>query len=441
MLTLELSHRTQRLILVLTFLVGIFAFFFLIDLASDGSRDARADSEECGSCHGSIRTFSLRENAPSEIPTNTTFSYEVVIINHAGNDGNAHHLKDNEFTLEIVGDVVRPAAGETYTKSCPDILTSKNGGPEEKTVNWTLETTGEGEAEIKVYVNSTAHYDHKSDGDPDDYRYFKESENRTITVKTLPIVLSDYAFSVQKEKTETFVLVMEVRENISGFVVEMPSNSRNPIAFNSSHPDWTGNGFHELSRDDIVLFEITFTGERSRDETVLLRWKDSSNTTQSLELRFMVYSKGKGGGGDDKFYKDVSKVLGYVSLGLLVLLSVVGSRAKSVKKIVMKFFRKQRRRVVTHCILSYLLLATSLVHGLYHMIKKETLFLDPVKRFDIFLGDLSFVLMIIIALNGIYQKKLVDRIGYKNWRLIHAGGSVGILFTAVVHIYRLQTLF
>ena len=426
-----LSHRTQRLILVLTFLVGISAFFFLTNLTSDSSDHAWADSEECGSCHDGIRTFSLRENAPLEIPTNTTFSYEVTIINHAGNDGNAHHLKDNEFTLEIVGDVVRPAAGETYTKSCPDILTSKNGGPEEKTVNWTLETTGEGKAAIKVYVNSTAHYDHKSDSDPDDYRYFKESENRTITVKPLPIVLSDYAFSVQKEKTETFVLVVDVRENISDFVVEMPSNLRNPIEFNSSHPDWIGNGFDELSKDDIVLFEITVTGERSKEETVLLRWKDSSNNTQSLELRFTVYSKGKGGGGEGKFYKDVSKFLGYFSLGLLVLLSVVGSRAKPVKVLMKKLSISSSEKITLHCWLSFVLLITSILHGVIHMVRKSTLFLD---RGDVLLGDVSAVFMAILAVNGLVQRELIRSYGYKNWWFIHVGASVGAIVADVVHV-------
>jgi len=230
---------------------------------------------------------------------------------------------------------------------------------------------------------------------------------------------------------------METGENISDFSFELPPEPRNPISFNSSHPEWTGNGFANLSANDIVLIEVGFTGKKVGEEIVVLRWKSSSGSDQSIELGFTVYQKPGEATGSDTFYKNLAKWLGYVSFCLLILVSVLGSRSAAVKKVVMKLFRKQRQRVVFHCIISFVLLVVSITHCLYHFIDQGTLFFG---ERDIFLGDISSLLMVIISLNGLFQKKLVEAIGYKNWWRAHAGGSIGAIVTALIHIYQLQTI-
>jgi len=173
--------RKRRLIFLLTLLLTILALSLLTDLDSDTSQEAKADSDECSSCHGNIKTFTFRESVPREIPTDSTFDYELIIINHDGNDGNPHELRENRVVLELGGDGVVFADGENKAKAIPNV-----NEPGEVTVRWSLETTGEGNATIQVFINSTAHYDHNSNDNPDDYRYFKTGEKGTITVKSLP---------------------------------------------------------------------------------------------------------------------------------------------------------------------------------------------------------------------------------------------------------------
>jgi len=135
-------------------------------------------------------------------------------------------------------------------------------------------------------------------------------------------------------------------------------------------------------------------------------------------------------------HKDIGKYLGYFSFVMLVIVSLLGSRVEPIRKFTKLFLKKESTKATVHCGISYLILFTSLTHGLFHMIRKSTFFLDIPERF---LGNVSMLFMLVVALNGIFQTELVERYSFNTWRLIHAGASLGALLMAVIHIYYLQS--
>jgi len=357
-------------------------------------------TKECSSCHSGIKTFGFYTDFPSEVALNTTFNGSVTIINYEGSDGNPHQLRDNQFTLEIQGTGIQLAEGETYTKTCPNL--TKTGS---RKVSWRLVAVKEGISSLVVHINSTAYYDHEGN-EPDEYRYYKRSEAWNITVKELSLLLSAYTFSLEKGEIKNYSMTMMVLENISDLKINIPDSLQEMVTFNSTHPNWTGDGFTNLSKNESVV------------------------------IQFSVFSKGKVGD-ENKFYKIFSKLFGYISLVLLLLISALGARATFIQEIMKKIFKKTSSKIKWHCALSFLLLLLSFIHGVYHILKRNTIFLD---KFDVFLGDLSFIFMVVVAINGIFQKRLVKRYGFLSWRLVHSGGSLAALITGAVHTYLLQTI-
>ena len=129
--------------------------------------------------------------------------------------------------------------------------------------------------------------------------------------------------------------------------------------------------------------------------------------------------------------RTLGKVLGFLSFFLLFFCVILGSRTKPVKELMGRLFQNQAERVSMHCWLSYVLLLTALLHGVVHMLRKTTIFLD---RPDVILGDISAVFMAIVALNGIFQRELIRRSGFKRWHHVHLGASMAALATDLVHV-------
>lgn len=129
--------------------------------------------------------------------------------------------------------------------------------------------------------------------------------------------------------------------------------------------------------------------------------------------------------------RTMAKVLGFLSFFLLLICAFLGLRAKPVKVLMKKLSISSSEKITLHCWLSFVLLITSILHGVIHMVRKSTLFLD---RGDVLLGDVSAVFMAILAVNGLVQRELIRSYGYKNWWFIHVGASVGAIVADVVHV-------
>ncbi len=130
-------------------------------------------------------------------------------------------------------------------------------------------------------------------------------------------------------------------------------------------------------------------------------------------------------------HKSIGKYLGYVSVVLLVVITLLGSRWNRVQDLMKRVFARSSTRVLAHCVLSFLLLFLSLTHGLFHIFRKDTLFLDD---FDRFLGNVATFFMFIISVNGAFQKEMIARFSFRSWWQVHAVGAGLAILATVIHV-------
>ena len=162
-----------------------------------------------------------------------------------------------------------------------------------------------------------------------------------------------------------------------------------------------------------------------------------ANKPPTPSLSFDPQEEGNGSSGNGFSYCDVSRVLGYASAVALISLFISGCRSPKVKKCLNGLCGCAKNRLRLHRGVSYFALFTALLHGVIFMWKRDTLYLDDL---PVLLGDISLVAMALVAVNGIFQKSIVKRYGFRKWHLFHVVGSVVALVTAVLHILKLNTI-
>ncbi len=159
--------------------------------------------------------------------------------------------------------------------------------------------------------------------------------------------------------------------------------------------------------------------------------------------------EGKGSGsGLRGLYWWLGRIIGFVSLGLLIFSILIGTPFSEIKHWLNKKLGG-KKRVRLHCWISYLILATTLIHAVFLMTRKyseyayiiifsnTTTYPGP----GIILGDISLILMFVVAVNGIYQRRLMQWMGYKKWKYIHLYGSVLALVLAIIHMLLIGSSF
>jgi hypothetical protein len=352
------------------------------------------------------------------------------VVNPDGNDGNPYELNDIELELIVQGNGTNLSSGETVTKSMEDIKKPGSG-----TVTWRLDAVSSGNSTLRVNAGGTAYYDHSNSKYPDEYRYDRETAPAAIIVKTLSATLSQYSFSVPEGNERDFVLTLTATENLTNVTAWVPGILGDILTVNSSHGNWTGAGVPFLGENEQLPLELNLSGKRAVSRDVVFSWENSTGELQTIKVRFTVVGKGKKAG--DQFpYTKYSRPLGYISAATMISLFVSGSRSPRVRKRTNRLFGNAARRVKVHCLVSYVALLTALVHAIFLMVKRETLYLDDD---DVLLGYTALSLMGAVALNGIFQKWIAKKFGYRKWHLFHLLGSVVAIATAVIHILRLNT--
>ena len=130
--------------------------------------------------------------------------------------------------------------------------------------------------------------------------------------------------------------------------------------------------------------------------------------------------------------RTTGKVFGFLAVFLLLVSALMGLRMAWMKRLLLKFGLKGSLKVNFHCWLSFILIEAAILHGATHMIRKETNFLD---RFDVILGMVSAVFMLVVAFNGLLQRTLVKRFGFQTWYLTHLLGSMVALGADLIHVF------
>jgi len=406
------------------------SILFLISLEPDPVT-ARGDSGECSSCHSGIKIYTLEADAPSEVVNGSDFRYTVAVENHDGSDGNPFDLNDIELSLEIGGENVTLAEGENATGTMPDL---KGAGTGE--LSWQLRAISPGNVTLRAFVEGTAHYDHRNSKYPDDYVYMRKAPLEEITIKELAVRLTGYSFMVREGQEMEFGQTVTATENITDFAVWIPVGLESMLRVNSSHPGWTGTGIPLLDAGEQLDLGFNFTGNGSVTDDVVLSWRTSTGELQTIRIRFSVL--GVDDDGDDDFpYQEISRYMGYISAVTMISLFISGSRFPALKKRMNTLFGSAALRLRIHCWVSGVALLVATVHSTLLIAWRDTLHLD---LRGVPLGYISLALMALVALNGIFQRMLVRKFGFRKWHLFHLLGSIVALGCAVVHILILNTV-
>jgi predicted ferric reductase len=138
-------------------------------------------------------------------------------------------------------------------------------------------------------------------------------------------------------------------------------------------------------------------------------------------------------------YHELGKYLGIAAMALLLIGYFTGGTG-FFKKLANRLFGNAAKRTKFHCAMSYELMALSLFHF-------GVLFYGPFSQvsqilvWQTVLGILAMGIMFVIALNGILQKALIKKIGYQNWRRVHAWGSYLATSLVIIHALTIGTHF
>lgn len=273
-----------------------------------------------------------------------------------------------------------------------------------------------------VTCSCICYYEHGSPGNKDDGAF-------NIEVRfDLNIVSSSLRID------RDFVLLPEEGSSLSLRAIGSVSNLK--VA---TSPTLEGKVSATLDRTDLqdggsAMLSMTSLSMGSMDGHLNLSWTESGMDRHAYIRVLRVRPKTADG---TDLYHEIGKYTGISAFVLLVIGYLTGGTGP-FRRWGNKLFRTAARRTRFHCALSF----EVLVLVMFHML---VLWYGPYREliwiWEVVLGELALVVMAVIALNGMFQRRLVSFIGYQNWRRVHAWGTYISTGLVVVHMLTNGTHF
>jgi hypothetical protein len=191
-----------------------------------------------------------------------------------------------------------------------------------------------------------------------------------------------------------------------------------------------------ITAGESASFNVTLLHRGSAQGNITVSWY-SNGSISSFPIRVSLVPESASSGTDA--YHELGKYLGIASLALLLIGYFTGGTGAS-KRWANALFGNAGRRTRFHCAMSYQLLSLAIFHF-------AVLFYGPFSRLDqilvwqTVLGIVAMLIMIVIAVNGILQKRIVKLMGFANWKRIHAWGSYVATSLVIVHALTMGTHF
>lgn len=401
---------------------------------------APADADECESCHGgsdpSAGYFfgrpAIAFNVPSAVRPNATVDIAIV-VKHQG----TYELKDFAAVLDLSkAPGVTLASGQTERKTLPNMDTK----PQTHGLTWSaVSASAIGLVQVAVNVTYTVHYAHNSGGSKDTASYSLQL-SQPVQILALPFDISPGALQASQGKPESFTVNITAQTDLYNLALVPGLSIAN---FTNVDPAKIGT----LAKGQSKVVTVSMTPDRALDHGALaVVWsldKAGANMS-SMFLNVAVAgtgNQGKGPGPQENQRRVAARALGFTGLILLILLMPTGGFLEPVKRALNKAMGGAKRRVDVHCALSYLLLTIGLLHsallmyGHYKNAMWNGVFLVATSDYiSIDLGTTAVVLMIVISLLGIFQKRLCKALGRKAWGWVHGILSYTALVVIVVHL-------
>jgi hypothetical protein len=191
-----------------------------------------------------------------------------------------------------------------------------------------------------------------------------------------------------------------------------------------------------LSAGETVQFSVMLLHRGAVEGNLTVSWY-ANGSLVSYPIHVTLIPEEEKVGRD--IYHELGKYIGIASLALLLIGYFTGGTG-FLKKAGNRFFGNAARRTKFHCAMSYELLVLAMFHF-------AVLFYGPFSRLDqillwqTVLGIIAMAIMIVIAVNGINQKRFIKAMGFANWKRIHAWGTYIATMLVVIHALTIGSEF
>jgi len=400
----------------------------------------------CESCHGTSNpdggyTFgrpSVSLGGTGAVQPNSTINIDLV-VQHPGR----YEVKGLQATLDLSkAPGVTLETGETAKKT----MGNMDSRPQSHGLSWRLDSGAVGgTATINANVSYTVHFTHNSGGSKDN-AYYKQALTHIVEVQAMPFNISPSSLQAVVGSVHEFTLNITATQDIYNLEVATGLAVKN---FTQVVPAKIGT----LKKGQTRAVTITMTPDRTMEHgtiAVLCSMDPAGVQLTSVSIGVKVLAKATPhvGQGNEQgaINRLAARVLGFIGLILLILLMPTGGFIKGVGKALNKAFGSAKTRVDVHCAMSYMLLSIGLLHaallmyGHYKGAVWNGVFLIAVSDYmNINLGTIAVVLMCVISLLGILQKRLVKAMGRKAWGWTHGIISYVALAVIIVHLLWIGT--
>lgn len=343
-------------------------------------------------------------------PPNTTFTMRLKVTGATD-----YQIKDLTATLNGRMDNME-VIGELQGITGKD----EDGGP---IVEWELRTLDEGWCNVSAEVGYKVYYKHNSQGAITASYQERTSTSLLSANFDLSVTPGTLFFDSTGQQRE---LTLKASNNVTDIRLEMNGGADGVFSIDVPRSD--------LSKGESMTVRVTLLNMTDSYSGLTLIWKEAQ-TERSVLLHILVADPGQGSGGMDILW-EVGKYTGISAFILLVVGYFTGGAVLKGK--MNQFFKGAKRRVDFHCALSYVLLVLVLIH-------LSTLFYGPYRelilQWEVVLGWVALGIMLIIALNGIFQRWIVRRIGFQNWKRMHSWGSATSKVLVIIHMLLFGTHF
>jgi hypothetical protein len=390
-------------------LVSLSLFLFIVLLSGS------AKGASCESCHSpsSSRPSGGWVYHPPVISIisdpfyfpDTEFTVKLVIT-----DASDYEVRSISAEISLSNDgltLISEAAGETGTN---------NKG--EPFVEWTLRTGTEGKTDIIVDLEYVVYYKHRIAGNADTATYFERITDTIITAD-LDLRVSPGTIFFEEEGAIQ-ELVLTASKPISSIRIEPPAVLLNVLDIQMEKD--------ELSAGENITVRIRLDNMTEIISDLSISWIEEGGQ-RSTTVEIVITDPGSSESNIDIFW-EVGKYTGIAAF-ILILIGYFTGGASILKKPANRFFGSAKRRVDFHCALSFLTLILVLIH---FIVLWYGPFRELILRWEVVLGEVALLIMIIVSLNGIFQRRLVKWMGFQNWKRIHAWGSGVIKVLVIVHM-------
>jgi hypothetical protein len=404
-----MGNGLRKIALILLILISIVLIF-------PNGIAQNEDDEDCHVCHGTDGDYTyqglmVKSTTPRIINPGESFEHTVVLDHPGSYTANSVNVKlniDSAPNMFLIG-------ADSF-----DIESFSDG---KKTVKFNLRAFESYQPQIvRTIVTYTADYHYK----PTDY-----TEILDISISIDRILLSPSAWSINLKDGDEKEITFTVIESAKNIHLITTSSLDNVIKIMDPIPDKITKG---------NTFSIKIKAKSVGSGKLNLVYEDVEGKPHKVTLDVEV--------SEDLSKRGESWVLlgmvgGLLSWSLLIVMTIIGAPFKSMKTFFNKYLVSAAVRNKLHCWVCYVLLFLALFHAIvvmtHHwnavMLSNSFIFADPSVDYGnyINLGTISWILMIVVSVTGIFIKPLAKAIKYINWRWTHNILTISALAISLTH--------